>query len=104
MTILTRLADSRLLAAEAARRVHHDCGGLMLKFPLNGKFRWRVVFQRQGREPRPLHHLSDGGGRGAAADVPGNSVADRPAAGAASAGMRGLRSEMEAVDSGRSAS
>src|SRR6202049_3996757 len=39
--------------------------------------------RRQGRQPRPVCDLPDGRGRGAAADVPGNPVADRPAAGTA---------------------
>jgi hypothetical protein len=43
--------------------------------------------RRQGRQPRPVCDLPDGRGRGAAADVPGNPVADRPAAGTAGAGM-----------------
>ena len=43
----------------------------------------------QGRQPRPLCHLPDGRGRSVAADVPGNPVADRPAAGTARASMKG---------------
>jgi hypothetical protein len=35
--------------------------------------------RRQGGQPRPLRHLPDGRGLGAAADVPGHPVADRPA-------------------------
>src|SRR3984893_1995626 len=34
--------------------------------------------RRQGRQPRPLRHVPDGRGRGAATDVPRNSVAHRP--------------------------
>ena len=37
----------------------------------------------------PSSIVPDGRGRGAAADVPGNPVADRPAAGAAGTGMSG---------------
>ena len=39
--------------------------------------------RRQGGQPRPLRYVSDGRGRGAPADVPGNFVAYRPVAGAA---------------------
>jgi hypothetical protein len=44
--------------------------------------------RRQGRQPRPVCDLPDGRGRSAAADVPGNPVADRPAAGTTCAGVR----------------
>src|SRR5260370_39490402 len=44
--------------------------------------------RRQGGEPRALRYVSDGRGRGAATDVPGNPVADRPVAGTARASMR----------------
>ena len=44
---------------------------------------------RQGREPRPLHDLSDGRGRGAATDVPGNLDVDRPTSGAAGTNVTG---------------
>jgi hypothetical protein len=44
--------------------------------------------RRQGRQPRSLRHLPNGGGRSVASDVPGNPVADRPAAGTARATMR----------------
>src|SRR6478736_6345460 len=56
--------------------------------------------RRQGREPRPLHNLSDGRGRGAATDVPGNPVADRPATGATRSGMTAAVSD-ETDDEGR---
>jgi hypothetical protein len=51
--------------------------------------------RRQGGEPRALRHVPDGRGRATAADVPRNSVAHRPAAGAACASMRGRRRPME---------
>jgi hypothetical protein len=51
--------------------------------------------RRQGREPRPLHRLSDGRGRGAATDVPGYPLADRPAAGAARTSMTERRGQMQ---------
>ena len=44
--------------------------------------------RRQGRQPSPLRHVPDGRGRGAARDVPGNPVADRPVAGTARTSMR----------------
>src|SRR5271166_4472376 len=44
--------------------------------------------RRQGGQPRPLRHVSDGRGCGAATDVPRHSPSDRPAAGAARASMR----------------
>src|SRR5271165_4009809 len=47
----------------------------------------------QGREPRPLHHLPDGRGGSAAADVPGDSVAHRPPA-AAGSRMTGRSGQM----------
>ena len=49
----------------------------------------RQLGRLEDHEPRPVRHLSDGRGRGAAADVPGNSAADRPAAGATSASVIG---------------
>ena len=45
--------------------------------------------RRQGGQPRPLRYVPNGRGRGAATDVQRNPVADRPAAGAARAGMTG---------------
>ncbi len=36
--------------------------------------------RREGREPRPLHHVPNGRGGGVAADVRRHPVADRPAA------------------------
>jgi hypothetical protein len=45
--------------------------------------------RRQGREPRPLHDLSDGRGRGAATDVPGDPDVDRPTSGAAGTHVTG---------------
>jgi len=39
----------------------------------------------QGRQPWPLRHLPNGRGRSVASDIPGNPVADRPAAGTACA-------------------
>lgn len=45
--------------------------------------------RRQGGQPRPLRYVSDGRGRGAPADVPGNFVAYRPVAGAARASVTG---------------
>src|SRR6516164_3702513 len=45
--------------------------------------------RRKGRQPRTLRHVPDGRGRGAATDVRRHPVADRPAAGAACAGMTG---------------
>jgi hypothetical protein len=47
--------------------------------------------RRQGGEPRPLRHLPDGRGGGAAAAVRGGAVAHRPAAGAAGIGVRPVR-------------
>jgi hypothetical protein len=46
--------------------------------------------RRQGGEPRPLCHVPDGRGRGAAADVPGSPAVDRAAAGTAGAGISWL--------------
>src|SRR5271168_1491951 len=46
--------------------------------------------RRQGRQPRALRYVSDGRSRGAAADVPGNPVADRPTADTARPSMMGL--------------
>src|SRR6266851_431381 len=43
--------------------------------------------RREGRQPRPLCDIPDGRGRGVASDVRGYPDADRPAAGAARAGM-----------------
>jgi hypothetical protein len=40
--------------------------------------------RRQGGQPRPLRYVSDGRGRGAPADVPGNFVAYHPVAAPAS--------------------
>ena len=48
--------------------------------------------RREGRQPRPLRYLPDGRGRGAATDVPGHPVADRPAASSAAAGSSASRS------------
>jgi hypothetical protein len=50
--------------------------------------------RRKGREPRPLRDLPDGRGRGAATDVPGNSVAHRPVARTARASMTGTSGQM----------
>jgi hypothetical protein len=50
--------------------------------------------RRQGREPRPLHDLSDGRGRGAATDVPGDPGVDRPTAGAARTSVTGRSGQM----------
>jgi hypothetical protein len=47
----------------------------------------------QGRQPRPLRDVSVGRGRGFAADVRGNPVADRPATSAACASMSGAGSD-----------
>ena len=58
--------------------------------------------RRQGREPRPLHDLSDSRGRGAATDVPGNRDVDRPTAGPTRASMRAWGSNATDND-GRSA-
>jgi hypothetical protein len=44
---------------------------------------------RQGGRPRPLRRLPDGGGRGAEADVPGNSVVYSSTAGATGTSMTG---------------
>jgi len=43
----------------------------------------------QGRQPRPLRDLPVGRGGRATADVPGNPVADRPAAGSTRPSMTG---------------
>ena len=45
--------------------------------------------RRQGCQPRPLRHVPDGRGRGAATDVPRHPAADRPTARTAGASMRG---------------
>src|SRR5271169_1116434 len=45
--------------------------------------------RREGRQPRALRDIPDGRGRSAAADVRRRPIADRPAAGAARAGMSG---------------
>src|SRR5207253_10712627 len=50
--------------------------------------------RRQGREPRPLHDLSDGRGRGFATDVRRHPVADRQAPGTTRARMRGAWSDV----------
>jgi hypothetical protein len=50
--------------------------------------------RHQGRQPWAVRYVSDGRGRGAAADVPGNPVADRPASGAACPGMRSAGGQM----------
>ena len=50
--------------------------------------------RREGHKPRPLRHLPNGRGRGAAADVPGNPVAGRPTSGTARAGMTGRWGQM----------
>jgi hypothetical protein len=47
--------------------------------------------RRQGRQPRSLRHVPDGRGRGAAAEVCRNPVADRSVTSAARAGMTGDR-------------
>lgn len=47
--------------------------------------------RRESRAPRALCDLPDGRGRGAAADVCRHTVADRPAAGSARAGMNGVK-------------
>jgi len=51
--------------------------------------------RRQGREPRPLHDLSDGRGRGATTDVPGNPDVDRPTADPTCASMTGTGIECD---------
>ena len=43
--------------------------------------------RRQGCQPRPLRHIPNCRGRGAAPDVPGNPVDDSPVAGAARTSM-----------------
>ena len=45
---------------------------------------------RRGGQPRPLRHVPDGRGSGAAADVQRDPDADRPAAGAAFTGLKGV--------------
>jgi hypothetical protein len=50
--------------------------------------------RREGREPRPLRHIPEGRGRGAATNVPGNPVADRPAADTGRAGMTARSGQM----------
>jgi alkyl sulfatase BDS1-like metallo-beta-lactamase superfamily hydrolase len=47
------------------------------------------------RQPRALRYLPYGRGRAATADVPGNPVADRPAAGTARASMNGTSGQMQ---------
>src|SRR5882762_9234410 len=47
------------------------------------------------RQPRALRYLPYGRGRGATADVPGNPVSDRPAAGTARASMNGTSGQMQ---------
>ena len=59
--------------------------------------------RRQGRQPRPLRHVPDGRGRGAATDVPRHPAADRPTAGTADASMRGAAIRNGADNSGRGA-
>ena len=56
--------------------------------------------RRQGHQPRPLRHLPDGRGRGAAADVRGHPVADRPTAGTACASVTGAKRSNTAGDDG----
>jgi hypothetical protein len=51
--------------------------------------------RRQGRQPRALRDLPTGRGRGVATDVHSHPVSDRPAAGGARAGMRGVAVESE---------
>src|ERR1700730_14241204 len=48
----------------------------------------------QDRQPWPLRHFPNGRGRSVAADVPGNPVADRPAAGTARTSMRSAGAQM----------
>jgi hypothetical protein len=54
----------------------------------------------QGRQPWPLCHVPDGRGRGVAADVRGNPVVDRPAAGAACTGMKGIQGRKAQITMG----
>src|SRR5438132_7865869 len=59
--------------------------------------------RRQGGQPRALRYVSDGRGRGVATDVPGNSVADRPAPNIARPSMTGRLGSDTADDDGRGA-
>ena len=58
--------------------------------------------RRQGREPRPLHDLSDGRGRGVATIVSGDPDADRSAKGSTYPGVTG-KSRSDAADDDGSA-
>jgi hypothetical protein len=58
--------------------------------------------RRQGGQPRPIRHVPDGRGRGAATGVPRHSAADRPVAGTARASMRGVVMAMGPRNSWRS--
>src|SRR6185369_15416901 len=55
--------------------------------------REKLIKIGEGRQPWALRHVSDGRGRGAAADIRRNSVADRPAAGTACASISGAEAE-----------
>jgi hypothetical protein len=48
-----------------------------------------IAIRREGRQPWPLRYIPNGRGRGIAADVRRNPVADHPAAGAARIGVTG---------------
>jgi len=99
----TRLS-CRSFAANAIRLQLHALAYNLSNFVGDAEDRGAVVAdqpareadqdRRQGRQPWPLHCLPDGRGRGAAADVSGNPIADRPAPGAVGPGMTGRSAQM----------
>jgi hypothetical protein len=96
LTISARLTDRRRVTSKAGIRGNSRC---VLCESAKERARlgtgdgcprahcWRNRDRRQGRQPRPLRHVPDGRGRGAATDVRRHPVTDRPAAGTAGTGM-----------------
>ncbi len=84
------------------RQVHANAGGAQDRRAVVADQLAREADQdrRQGGQSRPLRHLPAGRGRGAAADVCGHSVADRPAARGSRASMRNAGSNAAEDDGG----
>ena len=79
-----RRASSAPCAGLQSRQLHADAGDAEDGRTVVADQPAREADQdrREGRQPRPLRHLPDGRGRGAAADVRRNPVADRGTAAA----------------------